>query len=427
VRTLDDWLRAQQQVHLRSIDLGLERVGVVAAAMGLLPVPYPTVLVGGTNGKGSVVAWLTEFAAAAGLTTCSFTSPHLRRYTERIQCDRKPVDAARLIRAFERIEAARGGTTLTFFEYNTLAALDIFAAARPDLAIIEVGLGGRLDATNLIDADVAVLVSVGLDHCEWLGDTVEAIGQEKAGIFRRNQPVVLGTADMPSSVRRAIETLDADARWPESSYSFDLDRSGAPGHWSWVGRRWRFDSLPPPALAGRIQRSNAATALAALEALAETRLPALEQRLNANVAAQALGAAVLQGRFQIVAGEPTWILDVAHNPAAARLLARELRDRSNNGATIAVCAMLADKDVEGIVAALEPVVDRWILAGIDDARGLSATDLRARLPGVLPVTSICPDVPAACETARRLARPADRIVVFGSFHTVGPALDWLRL
>jgi len=290
-----------------------------------------------------------------------------------------------------------------------------------------VGLGGRLDATNLIDADVAVLVSVGLDHCEWLGDTVEAIGQEKAGIFRRNQPVVLGTADMPSSVRRAIETLDADARWPESSYSFDLDRSGAPGHWSWVGRRWRFDSLPPPALAGRIQRSNAATALAALEALAETRLPALEQRLNANVAAQALGAAVLQGRFQIVAGEPTWILDVAHNPAAARLLARELRDRSNNGATIAVCAMLADKDVEGIVAALEPVVDRWILAGIDDARGLSATDLRARLPGVLPVTSICPDVPAACETARRLARPADRIVVFGSFHTVGPALDWLRL
>jgi dihydrofolate synthase/folylpolyglutamate synthase len=426
-RTLADWLELQQRVHLRSIDLGLDRVRPVAERLGLLPAPFPSILVGGTNGKGSTVAHLAAFARAAGLSIGVFMSPHLVRYQERIRLadargDRLATDAE-LVAAFERIEAARGDTTLTFFEYNTLAAFELFARAQVDLAVVEVGLGGRLDSTNILDADVAVLCSVGLDHCEWLGDTVELIGAEKAGIFRPGRPVVLGSVDMPRSVVAAIDALAADARWPQRDFA--VERLAGTAEWNFRGRRWRFAQLPPSQLGGPIQYANAATALAAFEAFLEHRSAPLP--FDADAARRGLASVALRGRLQIVAGAPEWILDVAHNPAAAAVLADALRARPCSGRTLAVCGMLEDKDAGGVGAALAPLVDEWLLAGIQEPRGLDAAALARRLPPGCRVVAQAADIAAACVAARARARPQDRIVVFGSFHTVGPALQWLGL
>ena len=305
MRTLAEWLRLQESVHPQSIDMGLERVGSVARTLGVAAPPFPVITVGGTNGKGSVVAHLAALLGALGARTGMFTSPHLLRYNERIRIDGSEVADAELIAVFERIEAARGTTTLTFFEYNTLAALLIFAARQVDVAVLEVGLGGRLDATNLVDADVAVLVSVGFDHRDWLGDTLEQIGAEKAGIFRRDRPAVLGTADLPATVFAAVHELGARAIVAERDF-----------HWRLHGATWDYQGLgvvladlPPPALAGAIQYRNAATALAALESLglgaARTQVARLRERLgvlDARAAAAALTGVRLAGRFQVVSG-----------------------------------------------------------------------------------------------------------------------------
>lgn len=426
-RSLAEWLALQQRVHVRSIDLGLERIRAVAGRLGLLPAPFRSVLVGGTNGKGSTVAHLDAMTRAAGLRVGAFTSPHLVRYTERIRIEGREADEAALVAAFERIEAARGATTLTFFEYNTLAAFDLFARARVDLAVVEVGLGGRLDATNILDADVAVLCSVGFDHCDWLGDTLEKIGAEKAGIFRRGQPVVLGNAAMPRSVHAAIERLGADARWPGRDFHVERQRGqgAAEGTWSFRGRRWQFTALPAPALPGDVQYDNAAVAIAALEAL--PGIEVLAPALGAATLERALREVRLPGRFQIVPGEVEWILDVAHNPSAAETLAAALRSRPVRGRTLGVCAMLGDKDVTAVGEALAPAIDAWVLAGIAEPRGLDAATLAQRLPERCRVVARHETVAAACAAARARAVPGDRIVVFGSFHTVGPALEWLGL
>ncbi len=426
-RSLAEWLALQQRGHPRGIDLGLERIRPVAERLGLLPAPFRSILVGGTNGKGSTVAHLDAMTREAGLRVGTFTSPHLVRYNERVRIDGREAQDEELVAAFERIEAARGTTNLTFFEYNTLAAFELFARARVDLAVVEVGLGGRLDATNILDADVSVLCSVGLDHCEWLGDTVEKIGAEKAGIFRRGQPVVLGSAQMPQSVHAAIARLAADARWPGRDFHVErgAGADAASGAWSFRGRRWRFDALPPPALSGAIQYANAAAAIAALEAL--PGVATLAPGLDAPAVGRALRRVRLPGRFQIVPGEVEWILDVAHNPPAAELLAAALHARPARGRTLGVCAMLGDKDIGAVGAALAPVIDAWVLGGIPEPRGLDAATLAARLPAQCRIVGQAPDVRGACVAARELAAPGDRIVVFGSFHTVGPALEWLGL
>lgn len=426
-RSLAEWLELQQRVHPRSIEFGLERIRLVAARLGLLPAPFRSILVGGTNGKGSTVAYLDAMARAAGLRVGAFTSPHLVRYTERMRIDGCEAEESELIAAFERIEAARGATTLTFFEYSTLAAFELFSRAQVDLAVVEVGLGGRLDATNILDADVAVLCSVGLDHCEWLGNTVEKIGAEKAGIFRAARPVVLGSADMPLSVHEAIARLGADARWPGRDFHVAAAAgSGAgEGSWSFRGRRWQFAALPPPSLPGAIQYGNAAAAIAALEAL--PGIATLAPALDAEVLGRALTTVRLPGRFQIVPGEIEWILDVAHNPPAAEVLAAALRARAVRGRTLGVCAMLADKDVGAVGAALASVVDAWVLGGIDEPRGLDAATLATRLPPQCRIVALEGSVADACAAARARARAGDRVVVFGSFHTVGPALEWLGL
>ena len=419
-RTLDDWLQWQQRVHVLGIDLGLERVARVAQRLDLSQPACPVITVAGTNGKGSTVAHLGAFARAAGLRDGSFTSPHLRHYRERIAVGGVAATDAELIASFERIEQARGDITLTFFEFNALAALDCFRNAGVDVLLLEVGLGGRLDATNVIDADVAVICSIGFDHRDWLGDTLDDIGREKAGILRAQRPVVLGASDLPASVHAAAAALGCPV-W-QFGVSHAVQRL-AQERWTYRGKRWQFAQLPPSALPGALQYVNAANALAAFEALGQ-RAPPLD---GVRVAA-ALRAVRLQGRMQVFELRPQWILDVAHNEPAAQALALGLRQSSINGRTWAIAGMLADKDIEAVGRALASVIDGWILVGTEDEpRGISAEKLRARLPPSCVDVARCASVARGCEAARRIAAREDRIVVLGSFHTVGPALDWLGL
>jgi len=434
MRTLADWLTLQESVHPQTIDMGLERVARVARRLGVSEAAAPVITVGGTNGKGSIAAHLEALLAARGARVGLFTSPHLKRYNERIRVAGAEIDDAALIGAFERIEAARADTTLTFFEYNTLAALLVFAARAVDVAVLEVGLGGRLDAVNLLDADAAVLASVGFDHRDWLGDTLELIGEEKAGIFRAGRPAVLGTPAMPASVYAAIATRGARALVAERDFSWSV----RPGSWDYSGLRLRLAGLPPPALAGAVQYRNAATALAALEALeASTELrpaaaAALRRLAPANVTrtAQALRSVRLPGRFQVIPGEVEWILDIAHNEPAAQVLAAQLAARplTRPGArTLAVIGVLKDKDAGAIAAALAGLIDHWIACALPGARGGSAAQLAQRLGQPSARTELADSVAAGCERARAAARAGDRVLVCGSLHTVGPALEWLRI
>jgi dihydrofolate synthase/folylpolyglutamate synthase len=441
MRTLDDWLAYQQAQHPRDIDLGLDRVGAVARRLGLLPWAPPTVIVGGTNGKGSTTAFLTALGCAAGLRTGTYNSPHLQRYNERVSVDGEPVDDATLVEAFERIEAARDGVPLTFFEYGTLAALLAFRAQGCGFVVLEVGLGGRLDATNIVDADVAVLCSVGLDHTDWLGPTREHIGREKSGIFRAGRPVVLGSADMPQSVGEALTALGCEALWPGRDFHVDLaaaggDRAAVQGGWHWHGRGaslagLTLRDLPAPVLPGPIQYHNAAAAIAAFTALCRRRSELAGAAAGEPVVATALRSARLRGRFQRItewpAGGPEWVLDVAHNAEAAQVLAEALAAQPVAGRTFAVAGILQDKDAAAIGAALQGVIDGWVLVGLPGERGGDPEALRRRLPEAYRSLALAPDVEHGCGAALALAQRGDRIVVLGSFLTVGPALDWLGL
>lgn len=430
-RSLAAWLALQEAAHPKSIDLGLARVAAVARRLGVDRPGSVVITVGGTNGKGSTAAHLEALLLAAGRSVGLFTSPHLLRYNERIRIDGTEADDAAIVAAFERIEAARGDTTLTFFEYNTLAALCLFAERDVEFAVLEVGLGGRLDATNIVDADVAVVCSVGLDHREWLGETVEEIGTEKAGIFRSGRPAVLGTARMPATVYAAIERLGARPVVAGRDYTWQT-AAGLPRRlrWSYRGARLDLTDLPPPALAGSIQYRNAAAALAALEALAADgdRRGVAERvlaKLDARTVATALGRVRLAGRFQIVPGAVEWILDIAHNAPAAEVLASQLKERPCQGRTLAVAGILGDKDAAAIAAALAPAVDGWFLCGLEGPRGTGAAELARRVQAVVNNPVLAGSVREACGAARAAARAGDRVVVCGSFHTVGPALEWL--
>jgi dihydrofolate synthase / folylpolyglutamate synthase len=420
MRTLAEWLALHESVHPKAIDMDLARVTTVAQALGLTAPPFRVITVAGTNGKGSTVVHADAVLRALGAATGMFTSPHFLHYHERIRVGGAEVGDAELIAAFERIEAARGATTLTFFEYNTLAALQIFTERRVDVAVLEVGLGGRLDATNLLAADVAVLTSVGFDHRDFLGDTLDLIGAEKAGIFRAQRPAVLGTADMPASVFARIAALPARALIAGRDFGWEACADG----WTYRGLGVTLERLPAPRLAGSIQLRNAATALAAVEALG---FPA---PLTASRVSAALGDVRLAGRLQIVPGPVEWILDIAHNEPAARVLAAHLRERAlpaPGGRTLAVAGVLADKDAAGIAAAAADLIDAWILCALPGARGGSAAELARRLElGDADVT-LAASVEAGCAIAAERARPGDRVVVFGSVYTVGPALSWLRI
>jgi dihydrofolate synthase/folylpolyglutamate synthase len=378
------------------------------------------ITVAGTNGKGSVVTTCGAILAASGYRTGVFTSPHFRDYRERIRIGDRLAGTADLIAVFQRIEAVRDGIDLTFFEFNTLAALLLFEAAGLDVWVLEVGLGGRLDAVNVIDPDVAVVVSIGLDHQEYLGTTLEDIGREKAGIFRAGRPALLGSRSLPASVGE--RAADVGARLKRLGVEYDYERDG-PG-WHYRGTRWNLPGLPQPALFGDAQYDNAATAIAAVEELTSL----------ADVTAQSIAAGLhavqLTARFQIVrpgAGGPTWILDVAHNPAAARVLARNLRALPEASSTFAVCGILADKDAAAIVTELRGCFARWWFVATTGDRGRSAAALASCVAAGLDAPAEAVDsLPNACAAAAAAASDADRIVIFGSFHTVGPALDWLE-
>jgi dihydrofolate synthase / folylpolyglutamate synthase len=425
-RSLEQWFAHQGQLHPQTIDLGLARLRTVLERLEWRQPPVPVVTVAGTNGKGSVTAYCAEILAAAGHRVGTFTSPHLRDYRERIRVHDRLVTTEELLWAFERIETARVGAgsdavSLTFFEYNALAAFLIFDAARLDAWVLEVGLGGRLDAVNVVDATVAVVVSIGLDHQEFLGETLDAIAREKAGIFRRGRVAVLGSREMPPTLVDAAAALGATPKRLGAEFNYTREIEG----WRYRGRRWDLTGLPPPALLGDTQFANAATALAALEEI-DARLP-----VSAAAVAQGLTSVRLVGRFQVIApagGGPSWILDVAHNADAARVLAENLRALPIGGRTLAVCGILADKDAAAIAAAVGDCFDAWWLASIEDVRGTTGAVLKDRIAVDVSVAlTVAADIAAACVAAYAAASPADRIVVFGSFHAVGPALDWLEM
>ena len=417
---LSQWLEYIQRQHPESIELGLDRVREVATRLGLGRPAAQVITVAGTNGKGSTVAFIEAIARAGGWKVGAYTSPHLLRYNERVRIEAEEVADDALVAAFAVVEAARVDTPLTYFEFGTLAALWLFQRASLDLVVLEVGLGGRLDAVNLVDADVAVVTTVDIDHTGWLGSDRESIGREKAGIARAWKPLVLGEVDPPSSVLRHAYAIGANAiRLGSDFFHEPVDAA----HWRWreVGAELR---LPAPRLAAPPQRANASTAIAALRAL--------PRALPEAAFAQGVATATLPGRLQCLQRDGVEIvLDVAHNPQAARELAAWLRRRSP-APTVAVFAALADKDAAAMVQALAGQVGHWYLAGLEQAgRGQEVEHLVARLDGTVAgvatgVSSGDARVADALARAIAAASPAGRVLVFGSFHTVAEALQALR-
>lgn len=415
-RDLAGWLAYIEQQHPQTIALGLERVGRVRDAMGLAPA-VPVITVAGTNGKGSTCAMLEAILAAAGYRVGLYTSPHLLRYNERVRIARREVDDAALASAFARVEAARaeqgGDTRLTYFEFGTLAAVDLFLRSAVDVLVLEVGMGGRLDAVNAFDADCAIVTSVGLDHMDYLGATREAIGYEKAGIFRAGKPAVLADPAAPASVQAHAQAIGA--RLLRIGQEFGYQDEGE--LWSFWGPTGRKAGLAHPALHGSIQLQNASAALAALETLRE-RLPVTMRDLR-----QGLAEVELRGRFQLLPGRPALVLDVGHNPQAAAVLAQNLSDLPPCSGTSAVFGMLRDKDIAGVVSVLAKHIDRWFVCNLPPPRGAPAAELAQvlRQAGMDAVREF--ENPAkAYAAASSSAAENDRIIVFGSFLTVADVI-----
>lgn len=415
--TVGEWLGWQERLHPSAIELGLERVGVVADALGLRPPAYRVIAVAGTNGKGSCVAYLDACLRAAGHRVGRYTSPHLLRYHERIAVDDVCIDDAALCAAFATVDEARGDIALTYFEFGTLAALHHFRATGCDIAVLEVGMGGRLDATNILDADAALLVSVGIDHTEWLGPDRESIGFEKAGIFRHGRPAVCADPDPPRSVMDHANAIGA--HWLRSGEHYRF-RAGTES-WSFEGLRMVHDDLPLPSLPGpAIQVGNAAAALAVLDALPDV-FPGERGTVVAGIS-----QARLRGRLECIRQRPEVVVDVTHNADGARALATALAGMPVAGRTIAVCAMFGDKAVAPTLKALDSQVDAWVVTGLDGPRGRDAAWMKeqAQAAGLHGTLEQAADTASALQRALALAGPADRVVVFGSFQTAAAALRY---
>ena len=414
-RSLDDWLAYVSAQHPAAIALGLERVREVAERMALAKLPF-AITIGGTNGKGSTCAFLETILLESGYRVGLYTSPHLIRYNERVRIAGEEASDDLLACAFERVEAARGSTALTYFEFGTLAALQVFADARVEAAILEVGLGGRLDAVNIVDADVAAVVSVDLDHQSYLGDDRESIAFEKAGIFRAGRPAIFGDHDPPRRLVEHAHAIGADLLLLGRDFRYEAHER----QWDFIGRKGAKRALPMPALRGRWQLKNASVALAALDEAAD-RLP-----ISLGEVKRGLALVRLAGRLQALPGRPSVVLDVAHNPHAARALAEGLGEMGFHENTLAVFAMLADKDIGGVVDAMRGRIDRWFVSAADAQRAAPAARVAEILASRGLEARTFATVAAALAAARREAGPNDRIVVFGSFHTVAEALRSAR-
>ena len=404
-QSLSDWLSYLEQLHPSVIDLGLHRVGVVADRLALRHLPCRVVTVGGTNGKGTTCALLEAIYRTAGYRVGVYSSPHLLRYNERVRLDGQDVSDGDLCRAFAAIEAVRQDISLTFFEFGTLAALWLFREAAPDLVLLEVGLGGRLDATNLVESDLAGVTSIALDHCDWLGDTREAIATEKAGIFRAQKPAISGEPQPPATLAATAHALGAHLL----QVGEDFGRTESAESWTFHGQRERWSGLPYP----QLPLANAVTALAVVEQLG---LVVDEAALHTG-----LRQARLAGRMQRLRLQPAVIVDVAHNPHSAHYLAQQLRLRPQTGRRLAVAGMLKDKDIQHTLSELDPLVDEWFLADLLGPRAATACELAA----VLRPDAIrhCYDaVRKAYQAALAAAGAEDEIIVLGSFYTVADVM-----
>ena len=415
-----DWLSYFEVSHPQTIELGLDRVNLIRSELALYP-QFPIIIVGGTNGKGSVCAMLESILHCAGYEVGCYTSPHLLHYNERIRIGKKNIDDQRLCNAFMQIYSACKirNISLTYFEAGTLAAMYCFVQADVDAAVLEVGLGGRLDAVNIFDADCSILTSIDFDHVDYLGDTREKIGFEKAAIFRKNKPAICAEIDLPQSVIQQAEQNDAVLYRINEQFGF-LKQDA---HWNFWGPKNKRYSLPFPALRGEKQLQNASTCLAALDTL-EDVLPVSMSNVR-----QGLIEAVIAGRFQVVSTQPFIILDVAHNPSAAMVLSQNLRATRPNGRTFAIMAMLQDKDIRGVIQALKNDIDCWFVSSVNSSRAAAADYLINELDNAgVAGDSIrkFPDTISAFVLACEQAGKNDRICVFGSFYTVGDVLRYLN-
>lgn len=415
MKTLQQWLDWCEQLHPVAIDMGLERVKVVADRMNLR-LDCPVITVAGTNGKGSTCAMLEAVLLQAGYRTGVYTSPHLVHFEERCRLHGESASAELFAEAFAAVEAARGDVSLTYFEFSTLAILRLMAQAGLDVAILEVGMGGRLDAVNIIDADCTVITSIDIDHAAILGHDRETIGREKAGVMRPGRPVIVSDPVAPQSVIDHAAAIGAEL-W---LFGRDFNYSGDKQQWAWAGRDRRYSGMAYPALRGANQLINASGVLAALESLRQ-RIPVTAQAVRNGMA-----MVELPGRFQIVPGQPVLVLDVAHNPHSVAALAVNLDAMGFYPTTHAVLGAMADKDLLPMFQRINPLVDRWYFTDLPLPRAARATDLQQIWHGQNARTDTASSVHTepmqALSAAIAAADPADRIIVFGSFHTVGGVL-----
>jgi len=414
---LDDWLTYLETAHPVGIDMGLTRINQVKESLGLR-FSCPVITVGGTNGKGSTCAFLESVLLAAGYKVACHTSPHLLRFHERARIHGREASDAELLQSFNRVEHARcrieNAPTLTYFEFTTLAIMDLFANAGIDVAILEVGMGGRLDAVNIVDADCAIVTSIDLDHMAYLGNTREAIAYEKAGIFRKNASAICGDPVPPQSLIDHAKALGTDLWLIGKDFGFEGDQQ----QWGWSGRGKRFSGLAYPALRGANQLLNASAVIAALMALHD-RLPVSAQDIRNGFA-----LVELPGRFQVLPGKPSIVLDVAHNPHAAATLAQSLDKMGYHPYTYAVFGAMADKDIEGVLKPMMDLVDYWYCTDLPTARAAKGIDLAKQIQGLGKEAVVFSGAGSAYQMALDKAGEGDRIVVFGSFYTVAGVMAY---
>ncbi len=418
-KTLAQWLSWQETLHLSEIDLGLDRIREVAKKLDLLSPCCPIITVAGTNGKGSTVALFESILSAQGYKTGSYTSPHLIDYNERIKLDSASASDYLIVEAFEQIDQARDGISLTYFEFGTLAAMLIFTQHKVDVAILEVGLGGRLDASNLWDTSLAIITSIGIDHVDWLGDNREVIAIEKAGIMRKNIPAICGDLDPPNNIIKEAKRIGSKLYQIQSNFSYQENDNET---WSWTG----FDksyTLPLPTLAGAFQLNNAATVIAGLHSiktLFPTKLDTIKQGLL-NVS--------LIGRLQTLHNKPEWLVDVAHNPHAAKQLAKYLQENPIEGKNIALFSMLKDKDIEQVISIMNKQFNEWHIVELKGSRSTPVNELKALITqhnndqGTNKTITIHQNFLEASQSLKATSNLQDRVVAFGSFLVVSEVIN----
>jgi len=415
--TLADWLVRLESFSPHEIELGLERVLDVIEQLDL-SLPEPIFHVAGTNGKGSSVAFAQALLSESGSIVGTYTSPHVLEFNERICIDAEPASSAEIIAAFERVDAARGDTPLTYFEFGSIAALVVFEQRAVDMAVLEVGMGGRLDAVNAVEPAAGLITNVSLDHCDWLGDDVETIAVEKAGIMRAGKSTVYASPEVPESIVRTAAEVGADLVLAGRDYTWTSSEDG----WSWQGRSHSLQGLRRPSLAGEFQIANAAGVLALLESAG------FDELLTVDRVDRAFAKPGLPGRLQRVTTDRQWLLDVAHNPAAAAALAKSLAADDFDTTTVAIVAMLDDKDVAGTISQLSGQVDYWISVTAGNSRAIDAAEIGRQVANLTnKACMVAESLEQAMQHARQLTTPDDRILVTGSFYVVGPALAALAI